>query len=246
MATLILDTTRRGTIKASGNSGRGPTYDDVRESDTYVTSTTNSPTSDDTNAIEYNKVSDGRGGSTWTFNRTYVDFDCSSLPGGATVTDVKLAVTSSGAAFADGVYILSSSAFSNGTSTLASSEYFSSIDYTTAYATKITSWPAGGNSTSYTLNATAVSDVQNSSRLIAAFVQGEDYDDTDTGFLVSPSRAGFEFSAGADVMSLIITYTPAAGGGPTNIAELSGILSGSIDSFNGVTYSSIDAINSVT
>jgi len=246
MAVLTLDTTRRGTIKALGNSGRGNTYDDVRETSTFVTSTTNSPSSDDANAILYNKVSDGRGGSTWSFNRTYVHFDCSSLPAGATVTGLELAVTSSGADLDDGVYILKSTAFSNGTSTLASSEYFSSISYATPWATKITSWPSAGASTTYTLNSDAISEVQNGNRLIAAFVDAADYDDTDTGFLVASTRAGFEFSAGASVMRLIITYTPAAGGGPANIAELSGILSGSIDSFSGVTYSSIDAINSVT
>lgn len=243
MATLTLVTTRRGTIKASGNSGRGTTYDNVRENSTFVTSTTNNPTSDDSNAILYNKVSDGRGGSTWYFNRTYVHFDCSSLPAGATVTAVELAVTSSGADLDDGVYILKSSAFSNGTSTLASSEYYSSIDYTTPYAAKITTWPSSGNSTSYTLNSDAISDVQNNSRLIAAFVDGYDYDDTDTGFLTAASRAGFEFSTGTDVMQLTITYTPAAAG---DIASIDGVGFGDISKFDDIAKASIAQINGIS
>ena len=242
MATLIVNTGGIGTIKASGASGRGTTYDNVRENSSFVTSTTNNPTSDDSNAIFYNKVSDGRGGSIWSFNRTYAHFDLSSLPAGATVTDVELAITSSGADFDDGVYILSSSAFSNGTSTLASSEYYTSINYAVPYATKTTSWPTSGNSALYTLNSDAVDDVQDNNKLIIAFVDGYDYDDTDTGFLIAASRAGFEFSTGADVMQLKVTYTPATTG---DIASIDNVSFTNISKFDNVLKASISQINGI-
>ena len=41
MATLTVGTSARGTIKATGTSGRSTTYDSVRENSTFVTSTTN-------------------------------------------------------------------------------------------------------------------------------------------------------------------------------------------------------------
>ena len=233
MATLTVNTNRRGVIKASGGSARGSTYDDVRENSSFVQSTTNSPTSDDANAILYNKVSAGRGGSQWSFNRTYAHFDLSSIPGGSTINSVTLGVSSSGADFDDGVYVLKSTAFGgNGGSDLASSDYYSSIDYTTQYITKITTWPGSGGNAEYTLNSTAVSDVSSNSRLIIAFVDGYDFDDTDTGFLVAASRGGFEFSEGASVMNLTVDYTPAS--------------SGDIDQASGVSFSNISHINNVT
>ncbi len=242
MATLIVSTTGRGTIKAIGASGRGTTYDNVRENSTFVTSTTNNPTSDDSSAILYGKAQSGRGGSQWSFNRTYAAFNLVSLPAGATVTGVELAITSSGADFDDGVYILSSSAFSNGTSTLASSEYYTSINYTVPYATKISSWPTSGNSALYALNSDAIDDVQDNSRLIMAFVDGYDYDDTDTGFLISTSRAGFKFSEGAIVMQLKVTYTPAAAG---DIASIDGVSFTNISKFDNIVKASISQINGI-
>lgn len=242
MATLTVSTSARGTIKATGNSGRGTTYDNVRENSTFVTSTTNNPTSDDTSAILYNKVSDGRGGSQWSFNRTYAYFDLTSLPAGATVTGVELAITSSGADLDDGVYVLSSSAFSNGTSTLVSSEYYTSIDYTVPYGTKITSWPANGASALYSLNSDAIDDVQDNNRLVMAFVDTADYNDTDTGFLISSTRAGFKFSEGATVMQLKVTYTPAAAG---DIASIDGVSFTNINKFDNIVKASISQINGI-
>ena len=214
MATLTVGTSARGTIKATGTSGRSTTYDSVRENSTFVTSTTNNPTSDDTSAILYNKVDAGRGSSQWSFNRTYAYFNLSSIPSGATINSVTLGITSSGASNDTGVYILSSSAFSNGTSTLASSEYYSSIDYTTTYGQVGSSqWPStAGDTKDITLSSDAINDVSGSTRLIMAFVEAQDYNDTDTAFLLNPSRAGFKFSEGSDVMVLKIDYTAASSG----------------------------------
>lgn len=241
MATLTVNTSRRGVIKASGVTGRGNTYDDIREGSSFVQSTTNSPTSDDTFAILYNKQSAGRGASQWNFNRTYAYFDLSSIPGGSTINSVTLGVSSSGADFDDGVYILKSTAFGgDGGSNLASSDYYSGIDYTTQYATKVTTWPGSGGDAEYTLNSTAVSDVSNNSELTIAFVDDYDFDDTDTGFLVDASRAGFKFSEGASVMNITVDYTPAA---TDNISEISGVAFSSISKILDKGKSSISKIN---
>lgn len=243
MATLTVGTSARGTIKATGASGRGTTYDSVRENSTFVTSTTNNPTSDDTSAILYNKVSTGRGGSQWSFNRTYAYFNLISIPTGAIINSVTLGITGSGASNANDIYILSSSAFNNGSSALASSEYYSSIDYTTTFGiTPGSGWPIAGDIKDISLNSNAINHVSGSTRLIVAFVEEQDYNDIDTPFLLNPARAGFQFSEGSNVMTLKVDYTPVS---TSDIASIDNVSFTNISKFDNIVKASISQINGI-
>ena len=65
-----------------------------------------------------------------------------------------------------------------GGTTLATSDFFSTIDFSTAYSSEYASWDASGTN-DITLNSTANTDIQNDDAFICAIVEHDkDYSNT--------------------------------------------------------------------
>ena len=62
---------------------------------------------------------------------------------------------------------------------MATSDHYSSLDYSTAYSTELTTWSTGNNE--YTLTAAALADIKNNDHFTLAIVDKDnDYDNSDT------------------------------------------------------------------
>ena len=116
-------------------------------------------------AISY-QFSAGRGGGTHRFRRSYIHFDVSAITG--VVSSLVLNVRGNTNTSSD-VIVLKSTAFGgDGGTALSSADYFTNVDFSTAYSAEVTSWSTGTNT--ITLNSTAESDIQNNDDFIVAIV----------------------------------------------------------------------------
>ena len=121
----------------------------------------------------------------------------------------------------------------DGGTALATTDFFSSIDYSTAYSTALTSWSANNNE--YTLTAAALADIKNNNNFTLAIVeQDNDY-------------AGADVTATSDIIvdlgvTITLDYTLA----PTGYANtVNGVAAASIGKVMGVATASISKVNGI-
>lgn len=215
MATLTINPTNWGRIIAKGEAtGRGITYDTVREDDAYVLTTNYKHSTNDNEDIKYNRETNARSQGIWEFTRTYCHWDTSAIPAGSTINSVEFTVTgsSSPASGFDSRFISSSAFGGDGGSSLVSTDYFDSLDYSTVYVEQgnQSAWPDGA-AKNYTLNlntTTAYNQILGGTFIIA-IVHRNDYNDSDTPDLLNPSRAGINWSDSVGIR-LYINYTAPA------------------------------------
>ena len=190
-----------------------------------------------TNNIQY-LASAGRGSLTHQMKRTFLYFDTSGLTG--TISNTSINIAGDGTNESADVIVLKSTAFGgDGSSNLASSEYFSSIDFSTAYSSEYDSWTATGTN-NISLNSTANTDIQNNDAFICAIVEHtHDFNNTAATSATS-NQAGVNFST-----TITLTYTEAAASGPANLTSLNGIAKASITSANTITLANITSINTI-
>jgi len=154
-------------------------------------SATNNPTNDSNlGRIRYVAYS-GRGSLTHSLRRTYVYFDTSSI------TDTVTACTLNIEGYFDNssdIIVLKSTAFGgDGSSSLTTGEFYTSLDYNTTYSNEITSWSTSGNN-SITLKSNALTAITNDDSFILALINS-DYDYTKTASAVEvENQNGIAFS----------------------------------------------------
>lgn len=192
-----------------------------------------------TDSISY-QFSTGRGGGTHRFRRSYIHFDVSSVTG--TVSSLTLNLTGNTNTSSD-LIVLKSTAFGgDGGTALSSTDYFTNVDFSTAYSAEVTSWSTSANA--ITLNSTAESDIQNNDDFIVAIVNhNNDFSNSAAGSSTT-QNSGLNLSALSNA-SLIFTETTTAAG-PANLASFSGVAKANIASVNGVAIASITSINTVS
>ena len=183
----------------------------------------------------------GRGGGTYSIVRSFFHFDVSAVTG--TVSSVTLRVLGNTNTTSDAIVLKSTAFGGDGGTALSTSDYFSSIDYSTAYSAEITSWSTGVNNIS--LNSTAESDIQNNNDFTIALVNHSSDFSNDGG-----KGSSFSFIDGINASSagnvrLEFTET-AAVTGPANLTSLNTIAKASITSFNTITLANIDEINTIS
>ena len=182
----------------------------------------------------------GRGGGTHQITRTFFHFDVSAVTG--TVSSLTLNIVGATNTSSD-LIVLKSTAFGgDGGTALSTSDYFSSIDFSTAYSAEITSWSTGTNS--ITLNSTAESDIQNNNDFIVALVNHNNDFSNSAASSSTTQKNGINFSSTSNAR-LIFTETAAAAG-PDNLTSLNTIAKASITSFNTITLANIDEINTIS
>jgi hypothetical protein len=227
MPSVTINTNRAG--KANGISS---TFSTARQ----TASSVNDGLFSSTNAIQA-VFSAGRGGGTFSIIRSFFHFDVSAVTG--TVTSVTLRVLGNTNTTSD-VIVLKSTAFGgDGGTALSTSDYFSSIDYSTAYSAEITSWSTGVNSIS--LNGVAANDIQSNNDFTIALVNHSNDFSNSAG-----KGSSFSFIDGINASSagnVRLEFTETAS---SNITSLNRIARSNITSFDTIALASITSINGVT
>lgn len=148
------------------------------------------------NAIQYFQSS-GRGGGTYRYTRTFLNFDTSGITGttgavtlkvpGDTNTDTTVTAVKS----------------THQTPILASGDDFNNIDVNTKYS-NATSWSTSGNT--ITLNATAIAQIENEDDFDVALLITDDVNNT-----AEPLEEDGDLACGIDFSGAIqLVYTAAA------------------------------------
>ena len=168
------------------------------------------------------------------FKRVFLHFDTSGITG--TLSAAHIDVNGGGTSDPDpnDTIMIKSTAFGgDGGTALATSDHFSSLDYTTAYSSELTTWSTGNNE--YTLTAAALADIKNNDHFTAAIINHDaDYANTDTG---ATDDITIDFG-----VTITLDYTLAATGygdtvigvAPANIATVKGVATANIEKVIGV------------
>ena len=221
-----INANRVGAATGTGSS----TFSTARQSN--ASSVTDNPTGGDINAIQH-FFSSGRGGGTHKFRRVFIHFDTSSVS--ATPQDATLNIQGSGTPNITGVIVVKSDAMSgDGSTALATSEFFSSIDYSSPFSSELAIWSSGSNSIS--LNSTALSLIGSSDNFTVAVVE-HDSDFQNTALTSGTFAGGVDFDT-----TMTLVYTAAASGYGHKV---SGVAAASISKVNTVATASIGKVNTV-
>ena len=229
MPSVTVNVNRAG--KANGISG---TFSTARQ----TASSVNDGLFTSTNAIQA-VFSSGRGGGTFSIIRTFFHFDVSAITG--TVSSVNLNVLGNTNTTSDGIVLKSTAFGGDGGTALSTSDYFSSIDFSTAYSAEFTTWSNSSFSPNViSLNSTAESDIQNNNDFTVALVNHQiDFSNNSGG------GRSYSFINGINAglaSSVTLTLSEAAA---SNITSLNTIARASITSFNTIALASIDEINTI-
>ena len=208
-----------------------------QSSTTFATSRQNgssvvsAPTTNQPIAISYTATS-GRGSLTHAMRRTFLYFDTSGLTG--TISNASLNIEGVTNHAAD-VIVLKSTAFGgDGGTALATSDFFSTIDFSTTYSSEY-DWVVGTNDID--LNSGANTDIQNNNAFICAIVE-HDKDYSNSAATSATSRQnGIAFGT-----TITLTYTEASSGyandvigvATANIGKVLGVATANIGKVIGV------------
>ena len=167
------------------------------------------------------------------FQRVFLYFDTSGITG--TLSAAHIDVKGGGVSGDpnDTIMIKSTAFGGDGGTALATSDFFLSLDYSTAYSTELTSFSTSGNN-EYTLTAAALADIKNNDHFTLAIVEHDsDYTNSDQ---TNVSDVTIDFDT-----TITLDYTLATGYGHT----VNGVASANIGKVNGVATASISKVNGV-
>ena len=168
------------------------------------------------------------------FKRVFLHFDTSGITGTVTAAHIDINGASGVDADPNDTIMIKSTAFGgDGGTALATSDHFSSLDYSTAYSDELTTWSTGNNE--YTLTAAALADIKNNDHFTLAIIDNDsDYANSST---TSTSDIGIDFD-----VTITLDYTESAAG---YTHDVNGVAAASIGKVNSVATASIGKINSV-
>ena len=167
------------------------------------------------------------------FQRVFLYFDTSSITG--TLSAAHIDVTGGGVSGDpnDTIMIKSTAFGGDGGTALATSDFYSSLDYSTAYSTELTSFSTSGNN-EYTLTAAALADIKNNDHFTLAIVEHDsDYTNSDQ---TNVSDVTIAFST-----TITLDYTLVTGYGHT----VNGIAAANISKVNGIATADISKVNGI-
>lgn len=179
--------------------------------------------------------SSGRG-ATHSMYRTYLYFDTSGISGlipvGTTAVLNITGVTNNGGDFT----VIKSSAFGgDGNTALATSDFYNSLSYGTAYAGEETSWSSSGNN-AISLNSNALNDIYTNDDFTLAIINYT-YDFSNSASSTSVTlNNGIAFGT---AITLVVTE-------PSDIAFVNTVAVDDIGFMNTVAFGEIGSINTVS
>ena len=194
--------------------------------------------SDSSAAIQY-FFSSGRGGGTFRYTRSFLQFDTSGITG--TVTAATLNIESDGGNDNADVIVCASDAF-GGTSDDLVNDDFNNLDFSTPYSSELPIWADDGNNNAITLNSAARSAIPSDNSFICAAIDHDsDFQDTDSlGGSDGNTTVGINFGG---TITLVLTV---AASGPANLTSYNGIAKASITSINGIAIANITTLNGIS
>ena len=227
MATI--DASKAGYIIGRASA----TFSTSRQNGSSVVS---APTNNQTISISYTATS-GRGSLTHAIRRTFLYFDTSGLTG--TISDASLNIEGATNHAID-VAVFKSTAFGgDGGTALATSDFFSTIDFSTTYFAGQDWVPTTNN---LSLNSTANTDIQNNNAFICALVEKQKDGGNVAATSATSRQASIDFGT-----TITLTFTEAgAASGPANLTSYNGIAKASITNINGIAIANITSINGIS
>lgn len=192
-----------------GLGGASGTFTTARTSNAQ--SVNNQSTSANVSSLRASRAS-GRSGSIYTMYRFFCAFDVSAYASGYTITSLSLKFRTETVLPTIGFngIVLESSAQGNADTDLVVGDFYSSVDYTTAYSSSSAiNTLAGNKDQSWTLNSTAIAAFSSSYVKLVIVQNANDYSNT-AGTSDYTDSATFNFSAGSSgyVPYLEFTATP--------------------------------------
>jgi hypothetical protein len=178
-------------------------------------------------------ASPGRGGGTYRYIRTFLQFDSSGITG--TVSAAVLNIAGAGTTNNADIIVCASDAFGGTNVDLAVAD-FNNVDFNTAYSSELATWNNSSNN-AITLNAAARSIIQSGNSFICAVIDHDsDFQDTDTQGGGSGSHSvTINFSG-----TITLDVTVAAASGYAN--DVMGVASGNIGKVINVATANIDKV----
>ena len=184
-------------------------------------------------AVQY-YFSTGRGGA-HRFKRVFLYFDTSGITSTLSAAHIDMPGYTVSGDPNDTIMIKSTAFGGDGGTALATSDFFLSLDYSTAYSTELTSFSTSGNN-EYTLTAAALADIKNNDHFTLAIIEHDsDYANSDQG--VGAYDVYINFNT-----TITLDYTLAPTGYGNNV---NGVASASIGKINGVATANISKVNGV-
>ena len=162
-------------------------------------------------------------GRTKRFKRAFLHFDTSGITGTLSAAHIDITGNGSSPDPNDTIMVKSTAFGGDGGTALATSDHFSSLDYSTAYSDELTSWSTSGNN-EFTLTAAALADIKNNDHFTLAII------DNDNDYANSDATATSDIAIDFDV-TITLDYTVAASGYGHDVI--------------GVAASSVGKVNSV-
>jgi len=167
------------------------------------------------------------------FKRVFLHFDTSGITGTLSAAHIDINGGSASDADPNDTIMIKSTAFGgDGGTALATSDHFSSLDYSTVYSSELTTWSTGNNE--YTLTAAALADIKANDHFTLAII------DNDNDFANSDTTSTADITIDFDV-TITLDYTVVSG----YTHDVNRVAAASIGKVNTVATASIGKINSV-
>ena len=241
MATSTINATYQGRVGISFTAATVNWLSQVRNAATGTSASTYTTNTTITNAflVAYDT---NRTNKTGQCARVPLFFDVSSITASNTITAATLKVWNPSAGSATYNIIVKGSAWGgNGSTTTLSTANYNDLDFSTAYSSKALSWAGSGAYNDFTMNATAISNMNTNGYLNCFLIEGDfDYDGQNPVLDDGPYGGTVEYLDATNKIKIELTYSPSGyGNNPIGVASASvgdilGVATGSVSKFLGV------------
>ena len=240
MATSTINATYQGRVGLLVTAALVNWVTEVRNASTGNLATTYTTNTTVNGAFAVNLVK-GRTTTAGVCSRVPLFFDVSSITASNTITAATLKVwnPSSGAG-TDSIIVKGSAWGGDGSTTTLSNANYNDLDFSTAYSAKDLAW-AGASYNDFSLNATAISDMNTNGYLNCFLIEGDyDYDGQNPVIDSGPYQGTVEFLDATNKIKVELTYSPSGyankplGVTADNVGEILGVAKASVSKFLGV------------
>ena len=240
MATSTINATYQGRVGLSFTAAVVNWLSQVRNASTGTSASTYTTNTTVTDAFKV-AYDTNRLNKTGQCTRVPLFFDVSSITASNTITAATLKVwnPSSGAG-TDSIIVKGSAWGGDGSTTTLSTANYNDLDFSTAYSAKDLAW-AGASYNDFSLNATAISDMNTNGYLNCFLIEGDyDYDGQNPVIDSGPYQGTVEFLDATNKIKVELTYSPSGyankplGVTADNVGEILGVAKASVSKFLGV------------
>ena len=158
--------------------------------------------------VKYFKTS-GRGAATVAIARSFFFFDTSGVTGTVSSATLNISFASNNQNF--NIIIIKSDAFGGDGGTALANDDFNNVDFSTPYASALATGGSSTGTATFTLNATALTDIKNNNAFIVALLESDhDFSDSDPGDINKTLAIKFSEQSGTS-SDPKLSYTLATG-----------------------------------